>query len=134
MCGYKSALEVPSAEQSIKISRSGLTLVLKLPRQLMRPSQKAGKISKTKCQILTIQTCGKLLKVLRVLQMLTLLTKLCPTTVELSLISNSNLTYSSTTMPGSANSICHHATMRLTDSSRNVSTHRLLTMKAVLYF
>ena len=34
-----------------------------------------------------------------------------PTTVELSLISNQNLTYSSTTMPGSANSTCQNPTV-----------------------
>ena len=87
----------------------------------MRQSQKIGKIfSKTRCQIPTVQTCGKLFKVLTVLLMLTLLTKLCPTTVEPSLISNRKLTYSLTTMPGSANSTCHNPTMTSTASSRNV--------------
>ena len=87
----------------------------------MRPSQKVGKIfSKTQCQILTVQTCGKLFKALTVPLMLTLLTKLCPTTVELLLISNRKLTYSLTTMPGSANSTCHNPTVTSTASSRNI--------------
>ena len=56
-----------------------------------------------------------------------------PTTVELSMISNRNLTYSSTTMPGSANSTCRDPTVISTCNSKNVSTHHLLTMKAVLH-
>ena len=44
----------------------------------------------------TVQTCGKLFKVLTVRLVLTLLTKLCPTTVEQSLILNLKLTSSLT--------------------------------------
>ena len=62
------------------------------------------------------------------------LTKLCTTTVELSLILNQKLTYSLTTILGSANSTCHNPTVTSMDSSRNVSTHHLLTMKALLHF
>ena len=51
-----------------------------------------------------------------------------------SLISNRKLTYSLTTMPGSANSTCHNPNVTSTDSSRNVFTHHVLTMRAVLYF
>ena len=76
----------------------------------------------------------KLFKVLTVLLTLTLLTKLCPTTVEPSLILNLKLTSSLTTTPGSANSICHNPTVTPTDSSRNVLMHHLLTMRAVLHF
>ena len=47
---------------------------------------------------------------------------------------NRKLTYSLTTMPGSANSTCYNPTVTSTDSSRNVSTHHLLTMKAVFHF
>ena len=134
MCGPRSTPEITCTEQYIKILRSRQTLVVKLPRQSMRPSQKAGKIfSKMRCQIPTAQTCGKLFKVLTVLLMQTLLTKPCPTTAKLSLISNRNPTYSSTTMPESANSTCHDPTVMSTDSSKNVSTHHLLTMKAVLH-
>ena len=57
-----------------------------------------------------------------------------PTTVELSLTSNQKLRYSLTTMPGSANSACHNPTVTSTDSSRNVFTHYLLTMRAILHF
>ena len=86
-----------------------------------------------RCQIPTVQTCGKLFKVLTLLLMQTLLTKTYPTMVEPSLISNRNPTYSSTTMPESANSTCHDPTVISTDSSKNVSMHHLLTMKAVLH-
>ena len=100
-----------------------------------RPKQKAGKISsKTRCPIQTVLTFGKLSKVSTVLPMLTLLTKLCPTTVEPSLILNLKLTSSLTTTPGSANSICHNPTVTPTDSSRNVLKYHLLTMRAVLHF
>ena len=98
-------------------------------------NQKAGKtFSRTRWQISTVQTCGKLFKAFTVLLMLTLLTRLCPTTVKLSLISNRKLMYSLTTMLGSANSACHNPTVTSTDSSRNVFTHHLLTMKAVFHF
>ena len=119
ICEPKSALEIVSTVLSIKTARSGQMLVVKLLRQSMRPSQKSGKIfSKIRCQILTVPTCGKP----------------CPTTIALSLILNQKLMYSSTTMPGSANSPCHNPSLTSTDSSRNVSTHHLLTMKAVLHF
>ena len=85
----------------------------------MRLSQKAGKIfSETRCRIPAVQTYRKLFKVLTILLMLTLLTKLCPTTVELSLISNRKLTYLLTTMPGLANSTCHNPIVKSTNSSR----------------
>ena len=87
-----------------------------------------------RCQIPTVQTCRKLFKVLMVLLMLTLLTNLYPTTIEPPLISNRKLAYLLTTMPGSANSACHNTTVTPTASSRNVFTHHLLTMKAVLHF
>ena len=52
MCEPKSATEIASVKRSIKIARSGMTLVVKLPRQSTRPKQKVGKtFSKTRCPI-----------------------------------------------------------------------------------
>ena len=97
-----------SVRQSLKIARSGLTLVMKL----MRLKQKVEKIyTKTRYPIQTILTCGKLFEVSAVLLMLTLLTKLCPTTVERSPILSLKLTLSLIITPGSANSICHNPTV-----------------------
>ena len=82
-------------ERSIKIVRSGLTLVEKLPRLSTRLRQKVGKIfSKTQCPTLTVQIHGKSFKVLTVLLMLTLQTKQCPTTIAPSLILTPKLTSS----------------------------------------
>ena len=67
----------------------------------------------------------KVIKALTVLLVLTLLTKLCPTTIEPSLILNPKLGSSSTTTPGSANSICHSLNVAPTSSSRNVLKHHL---------
>ena len=64
----------------------------------------------------------------------TLPTKQCLTTVEPSLISKQKPTSLGTITPRSANSICLNAIVKSTNISRNVSTHHLLTTKAVLHF
>ena len=118
-----------------KTAKSGQTLAVKLPRQSRRLNQRAGGIYlQTRCPTETVLTCGKLSKVSTVLLMLTLQTKLCPTTVERSLILNPKLTFLLITTPGSANSICHNATVTSTNSLRKVSKHDLLTMRAVHQF
>ena len=70
----------------------------------------------------------------KVIQGLTLLTKLCPTTVERSLILNPKLTSSLITTPASANSKCHNPTVTSTDSLRKVLKYHLLTMRAAHQF
>ena len=88
-CEPRSAHEITSVKRSVKIARSGLMLVKKLPRLSLRSRQKDRKIfSKTQCPAPTIHTCGKSFKVSTVLLMLTLLMKQCPTMVVPSLISN----------------------------------------------
>ena len=90
--------------------------------------------AKTRCQTQTVLTSEKLSKVSMVLLMLTLLTKLCPTTVEPSLILNPKLTSPLITTPGPANSKCHNPIVTSTDSLRKVSKYHLLTMRAVHQF
>ena len=104
-------------------------------KAIKRLKQRAGRIYyKTRCQSQTVQTCGKLSKVSTVLLMLILLTKLCPTTVERSLILNPKLTSSLIITPGSANSKCHNPTVTSTDSLRKVLKYQLLTMTAAHQF
>ena len=91
-CEPRSAREITSVKRSVKIARSGLMLVKKLPRLSLRSRQKVRKIfSKTQCPTPTIHTCGKSFKVSMVLLMLTLLMKQRPTIVVPSLISNLKL-------------------------------------------
>ena len=103
--------------------------VAKLTRRSTRQKQRVGKpFSKTRCPIQMVLTCGKLSKVLTVHQMQTLPMKLCPTTVEPSLILNPKLMPSLTTTPGLANSICHNPTVTLTEISKSVVRSHLLMM------
>ena len=98
-------------------------------KAIKRLKQRAGRIFyKTRCQSQTVLTCRKLSKVSTVHLMLILLTKLCPTTVERSLILNPKLMSSLIITPGSANSKCHNPTVTSTDSLRKVLKYQLLTM------